>query len=214
MTNTHTQTKWEEWSKKWHLAPLTTILLIKIELKVQEITENKGKKQDYEMLQTRFEPTFSTWAPQLNLWSIHSQTAVMQYCSAPEKKALRTWNNWKWRKYRGKKDYETLQARSELKFPTWAPQLNVWSIHSQTAFMQHCSSPEKKGIKNMQWWKVKKIKKKQDYETLQTRFEPKFPTWTPQLNVWSIQSQMTFMQHCSAPEKKALKTEGTWNDWK
>ncbi len=45
MTNTHTQTKWEEWSKKWHLAPLTTILLIKIELKVQEITENKEKKK-------------------------------------------------------------------------------------------------------------------------------------------------------------------------
>ncbi len=87
MTNTHTQTKWEEWSKKWHLAPLTTILLIKIELKVQEITENKEKKkQDYETLQTRFEPTFPTWAPQLNVWSIQSQTAFKQHCSAPEKR--------------------------------------------------------------------------------------------------------------------------------
>ncbi len=57
----------------------------------------------------------------------------------------------------------------------------------------------------MQWLKVKNIKKKQDYETLQTRFEPTFPKWAPQLNVWSIQSQINFMQHCSAPEKKALK---------
>lgn len=94
--------------------------------------ENKRKeKQDYEMLQARFKPKFPTWAPQLNVWSIKSQTAFMQRCCAPEEK------NRGYMKIESKEEKKSpLQARIEPKYPTRAPQFdqfNVWSIQNQTA---------------------------------------------------------------------------------